>query len=166
METPIQQQNLVDFSRAVRESSLKRFRIVPEGHENWRLTQASMSIADLAQHLIHADNWLFQKLGEPETKAIDGNPGEVTITDRSEYDALIEALVATGDRRAELLRTITDQTLAERLPDERYGDGEDSSTWWIIVRGNLDHEIHHRGSLAVYLRVLKEVEAAPIGPLP
>ncbi len=166
METPIQQQNLADFSRVVRESSLKRFRIVPEGHENWRLTPESMSIADLAQHLIHADNWLFQKLREPAKKAIDGNPGEVKITDRSEYDALIDELVALGDRRAQFLGTITDQRLAERLPDERYGDGEDSSTWWIIVRGNLDHEIHHRGALAVYLRVLKEMEAAPIGPLP
>ena len=166
MEIPTQQQNLVDLSLAVRKSSLKRFRIVPEGKENWRLTPESMSIADVAQHLIHADNWLSQKLGRPAMKAIDGNPGEVTIANRAEYDALVEELVATGDRRAELLRTISDDALAKRIPDERYGDGEDSTIWWVIVRGNLDHEIHHRGALAVYLRVLKEREGAPIGVLP
>ena len=26
--------------------------------------------------------------------------------------------------------------------------------WWIIVRGNLDHETHHRGQIAAYLRML------------
>ena len=32
----------------------------------------------------------------------------------------------------------------------------DGPFWWLILRANLDHEIHHRGALAVYLRVLNE----------
>jgi len=27
---------------------------------------------------------------------------------------------------------------------------------WIIFRGNIDHEIHHRGQVAAYLPVLKD----------
>jgi uncharacterized damage-inducible protein DinB len=167
MDTPTtQQQNLADFSLAVRESSLKRFRAVPAGMENWRITPESMSIADLAEHLIHADDWLLRKIADPTTEIITGNPGDVTIRRREDYDALVTKLVETGKRRAELFRKMTDDELARRIPDDHYGGGTDSTIWWILVRANLDHEIHHRGALAVYLRVLKEVHGAPMGALP
>jgi len=165
MDYPTQQQNLAEFSLAVRESSLKRFRAVPVGLENWRITPQSMSIADLAEHLIRADDWLLRKLGNPSTKIITGNPGEVTIMRREQYDVLVTRLVETGKRRAELFRNMTDEELAKRIPDDHYGGGIDSTVWWILVRANLDHEIHHRGALAVYLRVLKEMNGAPIGAL-
>jgi uncharacterized damage-inducible protein DinB len=166
MDNPTQQQSLADFSVAVRESSLKRFRAVPAGMENWRITPDSMSIADLAEHLIRADEWLLRKIVDPATEIISGNPGEVTISQREEYDALVTRLIATGGRRAELLRNMTDEELSRRIPDDHYGTGTDSTIWWILVRANLDHEIHHRGALSVYLRVLKEVGGAPIGALP
>ncbi len=158
MDKPNQQQNLAEFSRAVRESSLKRFRVVPEGLENWRITPESMSIADLAQHLIHADRWLFLKLADPNINIIAGNPGEVTVTRREQYDELLVQLVDTGNRRVELLRNMTDEDLSKRVLDDHYGVGKESSVWWLLVRANLDHEIHHRGALAVYLRVLKELQ--------
>jgi len=31
------------------------------------------------------------------------------------------------------------------------------SVLWIVLRGNLDHEVHHRGQLASYLRVLQDL---------
>jgi uncharacterized damage-inducible protein DinB len=166
MYNPTQQQNLAAFSLAVRESSLKRFRVVPEGMENWRITPESMSIADLAQHLIHADNWFFRKLADPKIEVISGNAGEVKITRRDQYDALIAQLVDTGKKRAELLSDMSDDELSRRLQDDQYGGAKDSSVWWIFVRANLDHEIHHRGALSVYLRVLKEREGVQVGPLP
>jgi uncharacterized damage-inducible protein DinB len=163
MESPTQQQNLAEFSLAVRESSLKRFRSIPPGMENWRITPKSMSIADLAEHLIHTDRWLFRKLDDPTVQAISGNPGEVNIVMREQYDALITQLFESGQRRAELFRNIKDEVLSKRIFDDHYGSGSESSVWWICVRANLDHEIHHRGALAVYLRVLKEINGAPIG---
>jgi uncharacterized damage-inducible protein DinB len=166
MDALTQQQNLADLSLAVRESSLKQFRVVPAGMENWRITPESMSIADLAKHLIRADELLFRKIADPSVEIVTGNAGEVTITRREQYDALVAQLVETGNRRAELFRKMTDQELSKRIPDDHYGSGKDSTVWWILVRANLDHEIHHRGALAVYLRVLKEIRGAPIGALP
>src|SRR5215831_917723 len=98
MDNPTQQQSLAEFSLAVRESSLKRFRAVPAGMENWRITPESMSIADLALHLIYADEWLPRKIADPTIEIITGNPGEVTITQREDYDALVTRLVETGKR--------------------------------------------------------------------
>src|SRR5262245_44977949 len=125
MDNPAtQQQNLADLSLVVRESSLKRFRAVPAGMENWRITPESMSIADLAHQLIRADEWLLRKIADPTTGIITGNPGEVTIMRRENCDSLVTRLVETGERRAELFRKMTDDELVRRIPDDHYGGAQ------------------------------------------
>ncbi|HEV8583228.1 MAG TPA: DinB family protein [Thermoanaerobaculia bacterium] len=143
--------NLAAWSRAVRESSLKRLHRVPEGRESWRPIAEAMSFADLARHLIDADEWLITKL---EIRALEpmvgcaGIAGEVT---RAGYLALLSRLEETGRQRAELIEELSSEQLAEPIFDRRFG-GE-VTLWWVIVRGNLDHEVHHRGQLATYLRL-------------
>jgi uncharacterized damage-inducible protein DinB len=143
---------LARFSEAVRESSLKRLRVVPDGYENWRPAPKAMSFADIAQHLINADNWLFKMLDLKNLIPIVGKPGLVEVTHRSQYLKLLDELRQTGVHRSQLLKSITPDQLSEMIFDHRYG--KEVSVWWIIVRGNLDHEIHHRGQIATYLRIL------------
>ncbi len=140
------------FSRAVRESTLKRLRLVPQEYENWRISSKAMSFADTAQHLIDADNWLFEKLKIKNLKAMTGQPNLVKISGRNQYDDLLVELEQTGDRRSGMIDKITDEGLSEIISDDRFG-GE-VSAWWIIMRGCLDHEIHHRGQISAYLRAI------------
>jgi uncharacterized damage-inducible protein DinB len=141
--------NLVAFSQAVRESSLKRLRLVPDGRESWRPSTEAMSFADLAQHLIDADEWLFTKLEIRTLEPMVGRAGIAEEATHSSYLGLLDRLEETGRRRADLLAGLSPAQLAEPIFDRRFG-GE-VSVWWVIVRGNLDHEIHHRGQVAVYL---------------
>ncbi len=145
-------QRLAAFARAVRESTLKRLRRVPPGRENWRIAPGAMSFADLAQHLVDTDEWLFKKIEVKTLDPIVGYAGAIEIADRAAYLALLDALARTGERRCALLESLTEKQFAEKIFDARFG-GE-VSLWWIIVRGNLDHEIHHRGQLATYLRAM------------
>lgn len=151
-----QNKRLAEFSRAIRESTLKRLRLVPEGHENWRISSKAMSFADIAQHLIDADNWLFEKLGIKNLKPMVGRANLVEIKGRSQYDVLLGELEKIGDRRSTMLDKITDEELSEMIYDDRFG-GE-VSAWWIIMRGCLDHEIHHRGQISAYLRAIDQKE--------
>ncbi len=153
MNTPTpESQRLAAFARAVRESTLKRLRLVPPGQENWRLTPGAMSFADQAQHLIDTDEWLFKKLDVKTLDPILGEAGTVTIAHRAEYEALLDALARSGQRRDALIKSLTDEDFDALIYDARF-DGE-VSVWWIIVRGNLDHEIHHRGQIVALLRAL------------
>lgn len=144
---------LAEFARAVRESTLKRLRRVPPGSENRRIDGGAMSFADLARHIADADRWLFEKLNDPSRPALTGPAHLVEIADRREYLALLEELEETGRQRAALLQSMTADRLAQKLPDERFGGAV--SVWWIVVRGNLDHEIHHRGQIAAFLRLVE-----------
>ena len=142
---------LAEWSRAVRGSSLKRLRAVPPGSENWRPVADAMSFGDLAHHIVEADEWLFRKLEARALEPIVGHAGAVTITTREQYMQLLRELDRLGARRSQLIAGFTDEQLRESVEDRRFG-GE-VSVWWILVRGNIDHEIHHRGQVAAYLRM-------------
>lgn len=143
--------NLAAWSRAVRESSLKRLRLVPEGCESWRPTAEAMSFADLTRHLIDADEWLFEKLVNRGLEPMVGSTGLAGDATRAGYLGLLARLEETGRQRFALIAGLSPEQLGEPIFDRRFG-GE-VTVWWLIVRGNLDHEVHHRGQIAAYLRM-------------
>jgi hypothetical protein len=89
---------LAEYAQAVRESTMLRLKAVPDGLENFRLTPEAMSFADIAQHLIDSDRWLFKMLEEKGIEPIDGIVGAVNIADRRQYEALLDDLVRTGPK--------------------------------------------------------------------
>lgn len=149
---PGESERLAEWSRAVRASSIKRLLRVPGQFIAWRPTPAAMSFADLAQHLIDADTWLFEKLRNFELVPMVGRPGIAGSPSPAEYSNLLDRLRVTGTERADLIQALTTEQFAAPIPDARFGGVV--SVWWVVVRGNIDHEIHHRGQLAAYLRFI------------
>lgn len=143
-------QRLAQWSKAVRGSSLKRLSLVRPGFENWRLTAGSMSFADVAFHLIEADQWLFRKLAEPGLSPMVGRAETTNILAREQFTALCEELEALGQQRAAVLEALSPAQLDATVFDGRFGGVV--TFWWVVVRGNLDHEVHHRGQVAAWLR--------------
>jgi uncharacterized damage-inducible protein DinB len=143
-------QRLAEWSRAVRGSSLKRLSLVRPGFENWRLTAGSMSFADVAFHLIEASQWLFRKLTEPALSPMVGRAGTTDISTREQFTTLCDNLEASGQRRAAVLESLSPGQLDATVFDQRFGGVV--TFWWVVVRGNLDHEVHHRGQIAAWLR--------------
>jgi uncharacterized damage-inducible protein DinB len=145
-------QRLAEFSRAVRQSTLKRLLQIPHGKENWHPPSGGMNFAEIAHHIVEADSWLFRKLEDPTLLKMAEKAGEVAAVTPEEFQELVIKLRQSGEQRAELLSTLTDSALDSPIFDDRFGD---VTVWWVIVRGNLDHEAHHRGQLAVYLRLIQ-----------
>ena len=144
---------LAEFSNAVRNSTIERLQLIPAGKENWRFSPGAMSSADIAYHLIETDEWLFKKIEIKNLQSILGNSGTIEINTRNDFLKLIEKLNGSGKKRSGLILSLDDRGFDEKIYDDRFG--KEVSVWWIIVRGNLDHEIHHRGQLSSYLRAIK-----------
>lgn len=143
---------LIDFSLVVRQSSVKRFKLVPEGKENFRYKEGKMSISDLAQHLIDCDHDLFKRISEKIDVPAEGNAGAIHIESREQYEQLIQQLSDLGEERANFIRKLSEVQFEEKILDNRFGGMK--SGLWIILRGNLDHEIHHRGQLSILLNLV------------
>jgi len=145
---------LVDFCKAVRDSTIKRLEIVPEGYENWKVSPGALSFAEIAKHLIDLDNWLIEKINNPGIHSIQAGNAVIEYCDSIEYRRLINDLKKTLGRKIQLINTFNEEKLQSEIFDDRFNS--EVSIEWIILRGNLDHEIHHRGQIAAYLRVLKD----------
>jgi uncharacterized damage-inducible protein DinB len=144
---------LSEFSLAVRTSTIKRLQKVPAGKENWRITPQMMSFAEIAKHLVRADDWLYRKIELKTLSPIKGNAGSIIVETRNEYLELVNELDNSGNKRSDFICSLDEMKLQEKMFDERFD--KEVNIWWIIVRGNLDHEIHHRGQISAYLRVME-----------
>ena len=81
-----------------------------------------------------------------------GASGSARTPSRDEYLGLLDELRQTQQTRRELLERMSDEEFDVMTYDERFGE---VSIWWVIVRGNLDHEIHHRGQIVGYLKMVQ-----------
>ena len=155
---------LAAYARAVRESTLKRLRLVPAGRENWHPTEQALSFADIAQHLVAADEWLLAKLADPRLAGMRAYPGMGRVDGYTAFLAMVERLRALGEERREVISRLSNAALDGLVTDDRFG-GE-VSVWWVIVRGTLEHEAQHRGQLASYLRIVGAFVSGDRGPVP
>ncbi len=118
---------LTKFSIAVRESTLKRFRTVPIGSEDWRVDNDSMSFADIAQHIIDCDIVLIESFN---TKKIGSNLGKAHTAATDKYNVLkglIERLEQTKNKRAVFIEGLNQKALSDIITANRK-DGEEKIT--------------------------------------
>jgi uncharacterized damage-inducible protein DinB len=150
METEL----LTEFCKSVRGSTIKRLELVPESYENWKVSPGALSFAEIAKHIIDLDNWLFEKIRNPNTKSIETESAIIEYCNRNEYIKLINNLKVILEKKIDIINTLDENELKEKIYDDAYDS--DVSLAWLILRRNIDHEIHHRGQIAAYLRVLKD----------
>ena len=146
-------EELINFTKAIRQSTLERLSQVPVQYENWKPTTNSLSISEIAQHLIDCDYWLFEKIKNNSLKSILAKANSLIIHKRETYENLLLELEKTQKERVQLIIDLSPEMLFTKIYDDRFKN--DVTIWWIIVRGNLDHEIHHRGQIALYLNMIK-----------
>ena len=139
---------LAEFAKLVRQSTIKRLKQVARGDEEWRPRPDTLSFVDVLKHLGDADQWLRDCLrGRPTPRAVI-SPGDARA---GEWDSLIDRFVQLGAEKEEFLRALSDSQLQSRIVEPQVL-GE-TTWWWMIVRANLDHEIHHRGALNLAIRL-------------
>jgi uncharacterized damage-inducible protein DinB len=150
----MESEEIIEFMKAVRQSTIKRLELIPSGFENWLISENSLTISEIAHHLVEADSWLLSKLSTPSIKSFKAEKGKIEISSREEYSQLIRDLRTWLDKKTNYIAAMSREKLEEKIPDDRFGGMV--PRWWVILRGNIDHEIHHRGQLSVHIRVLQD----------
>ncbi|HEX9304458.1 MAG TPA: DinB family protein [Thermoanaerobaculia bacterium] len=132
---------------------------VPSERLEWSPHPKSMTMKALAGHVAELANWGVR---------LDGSSFEVGTRKKPEFDS-VGQLVAQFDENVAASRTAiarkSDEDLRERFTVTRGGTTDfQMSKASLLRRVFLNHLIHHRGQLSVYLR-LNDVPLPPIyGP--
>lgn len=134
---------------------------LPEGQFGWKPHDKSMSLGELATHVANIPHWSGPILSETSFNLADAPPNLQPFTSRA--DLLRHFEETTGAARRAM-----DMTDGEWLAmwSLRSGDHEmfaapRAMAFRAFV---MNHSIHHRGQLGVYLRMLNVPLPAMYGP--
>jgi uncharacterized damage-inducible protein DinB len=135
---------------------------VPEDKFNWQPHAKSMTLGRLATHIAEVPQWTEPTLKED---VFDMKPGEYTprtIPSRAELLATFDRIVASA--RAQIA-SATDAQMVATWTFKHAGQVVFTMPKAAVLRSFvMNHLIHHRGQLSVYLR-LNNVSLPPIyGP--
>jgi len=134
---------------------------VPEDRFDWKPHQKSFSLGELATHVANLPTWGTETLLRSEID-IGSSPRTATIASKSTMIATFDRNVA--DARAALAGK-TDAELAAMWSLKRNGKTVFSMPKTTVLRSFvLNHLVHHRAQLTVYLRLLDVPVPSLYGP--
>ena len=137
---------------------------VPDGHNDFAPHEKSMPLTRLAGHTAELAGFACLHLTVP---SIDmGTPEDPRKILRMQRKAdLVTEFDAMATRLIETLKATTDATFDESFTLRKQGNLVLQTTRYNAYRTIfLDHMIHHRAQLGVYLRLLGEKVPATFGP--
>jgi uncharacterized damage-inducible protein DinB len=151
-----------DHEAAVTRTVLER---VPEGQAGWRPHPKSMTLGELSMHLASIPAWAYLILREPSFDlAPPGEPVHVPPA----WQSLAQTLASFDERIAKgraALAATTDLELAQPWTLLKGGAKVFTAPRGSALRSFvLNHGVHHRAQLGVYLRLLDVPVPAMYGP--
>lgn len=146
-------ESFLAYFETIRERTLRVLRLVPPEKLEWRHSPDVFSCGDLARHLAAVERYTF---GEN----VMGRPSRYQGCGSDIADGLDNVIAYMEQMHAEtvaMLKTLTPQQLSEKAPSPQGVP----VTAWKLLRAMVEHEIHHRGEMYVYLALLG-VERPPL----
>jgi uncharacterized damage-inducible protein DinB len=136
---------------------------VPDGQFDWSPHERSMRLGRLAEHLAEVPAWVAETINKTSVEAVGAPPTDHTPpTTRGQVLALFDRNVRDG--RAALVGRTDAELLA---PWTLTAQGKQVFTMprATVLRGFvMNHMIHHRGQLSVYLRLQNVPVPSMYGP--
>lgn len=153
MPMTISQSLLPEFDMEIA-STRKTLERVPEDKQAFRPHEKSMTLGRLAGHLAEIPMWAIMTLGQAE---LDMNPGggqpqqAGTMTSRAE---LLQSFDANAAKARDMLASTTDEAMMEIWTLKNAGRTVMAMPRVAVMRGFvMNHLIHHRAQMGVYLRM-------------
>jgi uncharacterized damage-inducible protein DinB len=146
------------------ESTRKVLTAVPDGHNDFKSHEKSMPLTRLAGHVAELPGFAYFMLTVPVINM--GTPEDprkiLRMSTKAELLADFEPLAA---RLLETLPTLSDASFDQPFALSRQGNLIRETTRYEAYRNMfLDHMIHHRAQLGVYLRLLDIPVPNTFGP--
>jgi uncharacterized damage-inducible protein DinB len=130
----------------VRGRTLAVARAIPEDQIEWRPQAGAFSFGDILRHLAATERWMFAENARLRPARYPGHgPGLARG-----YTAIFEYLTRTHEEAVAIFAALEPADLQRKCVTP---GGAELAVWkWL--RAMVEHEIHHRGQIYVYLAML------------
>jgi uncharacterized damage-inducible protein DinB len=141
------------YFASVRERTMRVARCIPPEKIEWTFAAERFTLGDLLRHLALTERYLW---GEN----VQGNPSKYKAHGTEFADGYENVLSFVGRMHAESLEIFGRLTDADLQKKCKTPDGAAITTWkWLRLM--IEHEVHHRGQIYIYLSLLG-VPAPPL----
>jgi len=149
-----------------REAELSRraLEVVPAGKADWKPHERSMIFGYLADMVANIPNWVAMIVTQPELDVAPPGGPQQKREPMNDSAAFVAALDKSMSAARSALQQTTDEHLMTGWRLLAGGKPVIESSRYIMIRDTINHWVHHRGQMTVYLRLLGAKVPALYGP--
>ena len=135
-----------DYWEKVRQRTLKVIACIPPEKYDWRYAEGKFSFADIIRHLAAIERYMYAENAQLKPSRYPGHGPQ--LTDGSEN------VLAFFNRMHQESVAIFSRLSADDLQKKCVTPGGVPITVWKWLRAMVEHEVHHRAQIYVYLGLL------------
>ena len=143
----------LDYYEKVRQRTLKVIKCIPAEKIDWTYKQGKFTFADLIRHLASIERYMYAENVQLKPSRYPGHGRELA----DGYENVLAYLDQMHKESMEIFGRLSAEDLSRKCKTP----GETEITVWKWLRAMVEHEIHHRGQIYIYLSMI-EVSASPI----
>jgi len=146
-------ESFLPYWENVRARTLRTAGCIPADKLEWTYREGAFTFGDLLRHIVTAERYIFAEPVAGRRSAYQGCGRELA----DGFDNVIAYMERLHRESVEIFRQLTPEDMRRKCVTP---DGASLSTWkWL--RAMVEHEIHHRGQIFIYLGMLG-VPAPPL----
>jgi uncharacterized damage-inducible protein DinB len=136
----------LDYYEKIRKRTERIIQCIPPDKIDWTYAEEKFTFADLIRHLAGIERYMYAENAQFQQSAYPGHGKHLAGT----YDEVMKYFQEKHAESMEIFRRLTQEQLNQKcaLPSGT------SITLWKWLRGMVEHEIHHRGQIYLYLAML------------
>lgn len=143
----------LEYYERVRERTRKLVLLIPPELLEWTYKSGRFTLGDQVRHIAAIERWLY-------AETVQGRPSQYTGCGTDLASGMTETLAyfdETHQQSVAVFNTLTPDQLQAKIQTP----GGQPITCWKWLRALVEHEIHHRGQMYMYLSMLN-VKTPPI----
>src|SRR5215213_5656686 len=146
-------ESFLEYFERIRERSLRVIRSIPPGKIDWTYREGKFTFADIIRHLAAIERYMYAENVQLKPSRYPGHGKELA----DGYEGVLEYMNRMHAEAVEIFRLLRDEDLELRCVTP----GGGSITIWKWLRAMVEHEVHHRGQIYLYLGML-DIETPPL----
>ena len=137
---------LIEYFERIRERTMRVIGCIPADKIDWTYQAGKFTLGDLVRHLGAVERWMFAENAQQRPSRYPGHGRDLA----DGYEATIAYFRKIHDDAMKIFRSLSDDDLQKKCMTP--GGVELRVGKWL--RSMIEHEVHHRGQIYLYLAML------------
>lgn len=146
-------QVFLEYFGKVRERTIKIIKSIPEDKINWTYKEGKFTFADIIRHLATIERYMYAENAKFNPSSYPGHGRELA----DGYVEVLEFFNKMHQESMEIFSNLSNDDLEKKC----LTPAGNAISLWKWLRAMIEHEIHHRGQIYLYLGML-DIPTPPI----